>query len=68
MLLGKAFVSVEDQLSTRPSASVAMLIGMCGQAITGPQDPNSGVVGGGDPPEIGVFMSLWISDGESARL
>src|SRR2546422_5124334 len=37
--LGNAFVSVEDHVSTRPSASAAVLIAMCGHAITPPHAP-----------------------------
>ena len=39
VLFGNAFVSVDDHVSTRPSASAAAEIAMCGHAITGPQDP-----------------------------
>src|SRR6185436_17132309 len=39
VLLGKSLTSVDDQVSTRPSASCATEIAMCGQAITDPQDP-----------------------------
>src|SRR5262249_50666259 len=53
----KSFVSFDDQVNTRPSASAAALIAMCGHAITAPQEPSvrgSGAGAGGRTPSAGI--------------
>ncbi|TMA30322.1 MAG: hypothetical protein E6J87_18540 [Deltaproteobacteria bacterium] len=59
-LLRKSFASFDDQVSTRPSASSAALIAMCGQGITGPHEPSlrgSGEGAGSSCPSGGIRRS-----------